>query len=84
MKHKQEEVIKEKAKYDKLKVAIEEKQRKLKKVHLKPLSSTISRLSWPSEANPKSIYPPIIPKNTNNTSRRKRKLSIITLLPVKC
>jgi hypothetical protein len=45
MKHKQEEVIKEKAKYDKLKVAIEEKQRKLKKVHLKPLSSTISRLS---------------------------------------
>jgi hypothetical protein len=45
MKHKQEEVIKEKAKYDKLKVAIEEKQRKLKKVHLIPLSSTISRLS---------------------------------------
>lgn len=32
MKHKQEEVIKERAKYDKLKVIFEEKQKKLKKV----------------------------------------------------
>lgn len=39
MKHKQEEVIKEKAKYDKLKATIEEKQRKLKKVPYPSFSS---------------------------------------------
>ena len=35
MNQKQDEVIKEKGKYDKLKAIVEDKQRKLKKVHKK-------------------------------------------------
>lgn len=84
MKIKQQEVIKEKSQYDKIKASIEEKQRKLKKVKAFIFSLLISNFNSLKLLSKK----PLMQSNNNNslknTSRKKKNQNMPILSSVKC
>ena len=87
MNNKYEEVIKEKARYDKVKAIVEEKQRKLKKVSIFLCSSVICALN--SNSRVASIIATVrwsakYSSSSVNVNKNEKKFSIIILYSKRC